>query len=156
MISFLQKMVVNIADDSQTPTLEGIIGLDLLAQTIENDTSQGPTIIEQIFHTHELQSLKKICLQQGENQRAGLEKVSTYLMKLLALKNPAIRHQFSEDAKNQSEDDSAKWNQILSGDSDSKTGVQWREKSSDIRKQSEIANHFTLDPTRELTWFIEG
>jgi len=77
-------------------------------------------------------------------------------MKLLALKNPAIRHQFSEDAKNQSEDDSAKWNQILSGDSDSKTGVQWREKSSDIRKQSEIANHFTLDPTRELTWFIEG
>ena len=67
MISFLQKMVINIADDSQTPTLEGIIGLDLLAQTIENDSSQGPTIIEQIFHTHELQSLKKICLQQGEN-----------------------------------------------------------------------------------------
>lgn len=55
-------MVINIADYSETPTLEAIIGLDLVAQTIEKNGSDRQTIVE-IFEIHELQSLKKICFQ---------------------------------------------------------------------------------------------
>lgn len=89
-VNFLKKLVVGVADDSETTTLEGTVTLALLASAVDFG---GQRLTASLFEEDfVLQMLKKIFFQF-----TNLEKVTTYVMSKLARIDPKIQRDFHEE-----------------------------------------------------------
>ena len=61
-IEYLQKLVIKVADDSDSCTIEGLLGMNILAMAF--DSKNGAKMTERVFlpDSLELQKIKKIFL----------------------------------------------------------------------------------------------